>query len=226
MKVFPSWAFAGNGDAADGKFDSQLRFDGSGNDGVVAEDLFGLVRVGGHAADADAGVSVIRELGTAETDQIECFSKEGGNQDCMNIRLSKSENQTKLVQRLLDAKEFEVIAVEGGEFFRGVFEGEGKDRDFRMFDVLGKVGIGAFGSDAAFFAEDNLSGILDPVEHAVTHLLHDIVDVDRGTGVVEVTATPITSGGGKQGAIGGLDVVAEEAELLDQGNEGMDHVMF
>ena len=98
-----------------------------------------------------------------------------------------------------------------------MFESEGKDRDFGMFDVLGKVGVGAFGSDSAFFSGDNLSGILDPVEHAVTHLLHDIVGGDRGAGVVEVTTAAITSGGGKQGAIGGLDFEAQKAESLDQG---------
>jgi hypothetical protein len=81
---------------------------------------------------------------------------------------------------------------------------------------------GAFGSDAAFFAGDNLSGIQDPVEHAVTHLLHNIVDGDRGAGVVEVTTAAVTSGGGKQGSVGSLDSVAEEAEFLDQGNEGME----
>jgi len=80
---------------------------------------------------------------------------------------------------------------------------------------------GAFDSDAAFLSEDNLRGILDPVEDAVMHLLQDIIGGDRGAGVVEVTTAAVTSGGGKQGAIGGLDSVAEEAELFDQGNEGM-----
>ena len=218
----PFLGIAGDGDAADGKFDAQMRFDGSGNDGVVAEDLLGLVRVGRIAAYADAGVSIVREFGTTEMDRIGCFSKEGRNQDFMNIGLSKSENQAEFGQRLLDAKEFEVVAVEGGEFFGGVFEGEGKDRDFGAFDVLGEVGVGAFDSDAAFFAGDNLRGILDPVEHAVTHLLHNIVDGDRGAGVVEVTTAAVTGGGRKQGSVGGLNFEAQEAELLDQGNEGME----
>ena len=109
---------AGNGDAADGKFDSQMRFDGCGNDGVVAEDLFGLVRVGGHAADADAGVSIVREFGTAETGRIGCFSKKGRNQDFMNVGFSKSENQTKFGQRLLDAKEFGCGSFRTGQLSR------------------------------------------------------------------------------------------------------------
>ena len=222
MKVFPSWALPAMVMPADGKFDAHLRFDGCSNDGVVAEDLLGFVRVGGIAADADAGVSIVWELGTAEADRIGGISKERGNQNFMNVGLSKSENHAKFGQRLLDAEKLEVIAVDGGESFGGIFEGEGKDRDFGAFDVLGEVGIGAFHSDAAFFAKDNLSGVLDPVEHAVTHLLRDIVDDDRGAGIVELTATPVTGGGRKQGAIGSLDMVAQEAEHLDQGNEGME----
>jgi hypothetical protein len=180
---------AGNGDAADGKFDSQLRFDGCGDNGVVAEDLLGLVGVGGHAADADAGVSIVREFGTAKAERIGRLSEDGGNGKSMNVGLSKSENQTKFGQRLRDAKELEIVPVDGAEFFGGVFEGEGKDRDFGAFDVLREVGIGAFGTDGAFFAGDDLSGILDPIEHAVTHLLHNIVDSDRSAGIPE-TATP------------------------------------
>jgi len=84
----------------------------------------------------------------------------------------------------------------------------------------------AFGSDAGFSAGDDLRGILDPVEHTVMNFLCDIVGGDRSAGVVEVTTAAITSGGGKQGAIGGLDVVAQEAELLEQGNEGMKDILI
>ena len=213
---------AGNGDAADGKLDAQLRFDRGCDDGVIAEDLFGLVGIGRLAAHADAGVSVVRKFGTAKTDRIGCLTKEGGNQDFMNVGLSKSQHQALFSQRFLDAEELEVIAVDGGQFIRSVFEGEGKDRDFGTFDVLREMRIGAFDTDAAFFAEDNLSGILDSVEHAVAHLLDNIVDGDRAAGVVEVTAASIASGGRKQGSVGSLDAIAEEAEFLNQRNEGME----
>jgi hypothetical protein len=43
-----------------------LGFDRGCDDGVVAEDYFGFVGVGGHAADADAGVAVVREFGAAQ----------------------------------------------------------------------------------------------------------------------------------------------------------------
>lgn len=216
----------GDGDAGDGKFDSQLRFDGCGDDGVVTEDLLGLIGIGGHAADADAGVAVVREFGAAKTDRIRCFTKEGGKQDFMNVGLSKSENQTEFGEGFLDVEELEVIAVDSGEFIGSVFKGEGKDCEFGAFDVLGEVGIGAFDTDAAFFAEDNLSGILDSVEHPVMDFLNDIVNGDRGAGVVKLTAASITSGGRKQGSISGLDVVVEEAEFLDQRNEGMESLLI
>jgi hypothetical protein len=132
---------AGDGDAAGGKFDAQLRFDGCGNDGVVAEDLLGLIGIGGHASDADAGVSVVRESGAAETDRIRCFSKEGGNQDFMNVGLSKSENQAEFSQRFLDAEELEVIAVDSGWLLGSGLQIEGEDGDFRAHDYLGGLGF-------------------------------------------------------------------------------------
>jgi hypothetical protein len=135
----------------------------------VAEDLFGLVRIGGFAAHADAGVSVVRKLGATETERIGCFSEERGYGQSMNVGLSESEHQSVFGERFLDAKKLEVVAVDGGEFLRGVFEREGKDRDFGALDVFGKVGVRAFGSDAAFLARDDLGGILDTVEDAVTH---------------------------------------------------------
>ena len=216
---------AGNGDAADGKFDAQLRFDRGCDDGVIAEDLFGLVRIGGFAAHADAGVSIVRELGTAETERIGRFPEERGYGKSMNVGLSESKHQSVFRERFLDAEEFEVVAVDGGDFLRSIFESEGKDRDFGAFDILRKVGIRAFGSDAAFFAGDNLRGILDPVEDAVMHLLQDIIGSDRSAGIVEVTTAAVTGGRRKQSSIGGLDTIAQEAEFLDQRNEGMKDIL-
>jgi hypothetical protein len=54
----------------------------------------------------------------------------------MNVGLAESEHQSVFRERFLDAEEFEVVAVDGGEFLRSVFEGEGKNRDFGAFDVL------------------------------------------------------------------------------------------
>src|SRR4030043_240337 len=148
-ELIPLLNSAGNGDAADGEFYAQLRFDRGGEDGVVA--------------------------------------------------------------------------VDDGEFLRSIFEGEREDRDFGPFDVLGKVGVRTFGADAAFLSGDDLRGILNAVENAVMHLLQDIVGSDRSAGVVEMATAAITGGGGKQGAVGCLDVEAQEAELLNQRNQGMEN---
>jgi len=61
---------AGNGDAANGKFEPPLRFNGRCDDGVVPEDFFDFVGIGCLAADADAGVAVVRELGAAKAEGI------------------------------------------------------------------------------------------------------------------------------------------------------------
>lgn len=75
-ELIPFLGVAGNGDAGDGKFDAQFRLDRGRDDGVIAEDFFDLVGVGGLAAHADAGVSVVRKLGTAETERIGRFPEE------------------------------------------------------------------------------------------------------------------------------------------------------
>jgi hypothetical protein len=140
----------------------------------------------------------------------------------MNVGLGKAQDKAKLAEGFIETEEFEVVAVEGGEILGGVFESEAKDRDFGAFDVVGKAGVGAFGFNAAFFAGDDLGGILDAVEDAVPHLLGDIVDGDGSARVVEVTAAAVAGGGRKEGSVGGLETEAEEAEFLDQGNEGME----
>jgi hypothetical protein len=48
-ELIPLLRIAGNRDVSDRKFNSPLRFDRCGDDGVVAEDLFDLVGIGGHA---------------------------------------------------------------------------------------------------------------------------------------------------------------------------------
>lgn len=225
-ELIPFLGIAGNGNATDGKFDAQLRFDRGCDDGVITEDLFGLVGVGRLAAHADAGVSIVRELGTAETECIGRFPDERGNGNSMNVGLWKYQRQPEFSKWFLDAEEFEVVAVGGGKVFGGVFEGEGKDRNLGAFDVLREARIRAFGSDAALFAGNDLSGILDPVEDTVVDFLHDIVDSNRCARIVEVTAAAVTGSGRKQGSVGGLDVVAQEAELLNQGNEGVEDFLI
>jgi hypothetical protein len=140
----------------------------------------------------------------------------------MNVGPGKAQNEAEFAERFFQAEEFEVVAVEGGEIFGGVFESEGKDRDFGAFDILGEVGVGAFGFNAALFAGDDLGGILDAVEDAVPHLLGDVVEGNGCARVVEVTAAAVTGGGRKEGSIGGQETEAQEVEFFDEGDEGME----
>jgi len=57
-----------------------------------------------------------------------------------------------------------------------LFQSEGKDVDFRAFDVLWKIGIGAVGGHAGLSSGHDSSRILYPVEDTVVDLLSDIVD--------------------------------------------------
>jgi len=124
-----------------------LRFDRCRDDGIVAEDLFDLVGVGGKAPDADARVTIVGELGAAEMKRVGRLRNDGRKRDGMNVRFPKPQNQPVLGERLLDAKEFEVVAVDGGELLGGVLQGERQDGDLGALNLLGEIGIGAFGSE-------------------------------------------------------------------------------
>lgn len=122
------------------------------------------------------------------------FAEERGYGESMNVGLAESERQAVFGERFLDAEEFEVVAVDDGEFLGSVFEDEREDGDFGALDVRGRFGIRAFGSDAAFFAGDDQRRILDPVKQEVTDFLQDIVNRDRGAGFVEMTAAAVAIG--------------------------------
>ena len=68
-ELIPFFGIAGNGETGDRKLKAPLRF-GSRDNGIVAEDFFGFVRIGGFAPDANAGGSIVGELGTAKSEGV------------------------------------------------------------------------------------------------------------------------------------------------------------
>jgi len=88
-----------NGDAADGKLDAQLMFNRSSDDGVIPEDLFGLIGIGRHRANADAGVPVVRMRGTTEADRIGRFADEGRKRYGMHVGLAKAQDGAEFAER-------------------------------------------------------------------------------------------------------------------------------
>jgi len=124
-ELIPFFGVSGNGEAGDGKLDASLRLNGGGNDGVVAEDLFGLVRVGRFSAHANTGGAFIRRFGTAETESIGSFAYQGLQRDSVNVRLWESENEAEFGELFFDAEESEVIGIDQGELLGGILQNEG-----------------------------------------------------------------------------------------------------
>ena len=71
--LFPVFGIARNGDAGD----RPLGFNGSADDGVVAEDFFDFIRVRRFAADADASRSIMRKLRAAKAENVGSFAYQG-----------------------------------------------------------------------------------------------------------------------------------------------------
>ncbi len=144
----------------------------------------------------------------------------------MNIGLRESENKAEFGKRLFDTEETKVVSVGGREFFRGVLQSEGKNRDLGAFDVFRETGIRAFDLNAGFFAGNNSGWILNPVKDAVANLFNDIVDGNRRAGVLETMTAVIAGCGRKQGSVGSQDVEAQESQLFDNRNQGMKDLLI
>ena len=144
----------------------------------------------------------------------------------MNVRLRESENETQFVELFFDTEELEVIGVGVGKLVGGILEGEGKNVDFRTFDILGEIGIRAFNFDSGFFTGNNLSRVFNPVEDAVSNFLDDIIDGNGGAGILKTTAAMITGGGGKQRTVGGEEGEADKSKFLNERNESMKDLLI
>lgn len=69
-EFIPFFSIAGNREACDRKFDTQLRLDCSCDDGVISEDFLDLIRIGRFALYANSCGSIIRELGATKMEPI------------------------------------------------------------------------------------------------------------------------------------------------------------
>lgn len=66
------FGIAGDCKADDRKLKAPLGLNGRGNNGIVSEDLLGLIGIGSFTPDTDSGCSVIGQPGTPE---IECIGR-------------------------------------------------------------------------------------------------------------------------------------------------------
>ena len=144
----------------------------------------------------------------------------------MNVRLRESENKAKFVELLFDTEESKVVDIGGRGLFGGVLQRKGKQRDFGAPDILGKIGIGTFHLHLRLFFRNYPGRILNPVKNTVMDFLHDIIDGNRSTGILETGAAMIASRGGEQRAVGGEEVEANETEFFDERNQSVKNLLI
>jgi len=144
----------------------------------------------------------------------------------VNIRLRESENETELGKRLFNTEEAKVIGVEGGEFFRGILQSEGENGHLGAFDIFGEIGTGAFHLHPRLLSRNDSGGILQPVKNTVVNFLHDIVDGNRSTGILETMTAVIAGSGRKQRSVGSQDVETQKPQLFDNRNQGMKDLLI
>jgi hypothetical protein len=212
---------AGNGDTTDGEFQAELRFDGSGDDGVVTEDLFLAVGVAGITANTDARGGVARELGAAKDKGVGGLEDNRRDGDALHIGIWKVQGQAQGSESILDAEELQVIGVQNGRLLGSRLQSKCKDVDKGALNVFREVRVRAFDGDVTGFTGNHLGRILDPVEDPIANLLDDVVDADGGARIVETGTAMVTSRRREQGAISGQDAKGQQAELFYQGDQGV-----
>ena len=139
----------------------------------------------------------------------------------MNVRLRESEDKSKFSELFFDTEEAKVISVDGGEFIGSMFQSERKHLDFWAFDVLREVGTRTFNADPGLFSWNDAGRIFNSIENAVSDFLHDVIDGNRGTGILETMAAMVASIGRKERAVGRQDVETDDACLFSNGNQGV-----
>lgn len=211
----------GNGEAGDGKLEAEAGIDGGSDDGVVAEDFLDFVGIGGIAADANAGGRVPGKAGAAEAEGIGRLGDKGRDRDAMNVGLGELQDEAELGERFFEAKEPEVVKIDGGKLVGSGFECKGEDRDPGTPDILDKVGIGTFDGDAGLFSWDDSGGVFDAVKDAVVDFLGDVIDGDGSAGRAETAAAAVACGRGEEGAVGSEDVKAQKAEHVHERHESV-----
>ena len=91
---------AGDGDTADGEFQSELRFDGSGDNGVVTEDLFPCGRGSGDCGGRRCEPLCREEAGAAEEKGVGGFEESDETAMCCTLEFGKFRVKPKGASRL------------------------------------------------------------------------------------------------------------------------------
>jgi len=210
-KVPAFFAVAGDSGASHGKFYSQIQFDGGVDNGIESEDLLFAVGIFGVSSDADSRVGIVRHFGTPEEEGIGF-----GGVPHDNFRKDPSfDHQIEpcLLKFFLDAKD---LVEDAGLFRIGLLQAEGKDLHFGA-GYLGMIGEslgGAFNLYPHVFEERLPVRIVQPIEDPSADIFDNADEFNAFTFFFEPGAALVLGLGGKEGSIGGNDLIGEESEQL------------
>jgi hypothetical protein len=159
-KVPPLLAVAGDCSTGHGKFQSEIKFDGSVYNRIESEDFLDSVGVFGVSPHADPGVHVMRQFGTSKEEGVGLGAV---TQDNLG-KEAPFDDQIKVLplQLFLNAKD---LLEDAGIFRIGILKSEGQNLHLGPgdFGIFRKPTGGAFHLDADLFMKDLLIGMVEPV---------------------------------------------------------------
>jgi hypothetical protein len=203
-------AVAGDESASHGKFQSEIRFDGSVDNRIKAEDLLDAVGVFGVSPDADPGISIMRQLGTPEAEGIG-FGRIPHSNFCKDTPLD-DQIEVLPLQLLLNAKD---LIEDTGILRIGLLKSEGQDLYLGPgdFGIFRKPTGGAF-LDADLLMKGLLIGMVEPVADPSLNIFDNADKLNTVAFPLEPGAAFVSGVGRKEGSIGGDDLIGEKPETL------------
>jgi len=165
----------------------------------------------GISSDADSRIGVVRHFGTSEEEGIG-FGGVPHDNFCKDPSFDLQIEPCYL-KFFLDAK----YLVKDAGFFRiGLPQAEGKDLHLGAgyFGMIGKSLGGAFNLYPHVFEERFPVRIVQPIEHPSADIVDNADELDAVAVSLEPGAALVSGVGGKEGSIGGDDLVGDESEQL------------
>jgi len=181
------------------------------DNGIEAEDLLFAVGILGVSSDANSRVGIVRHFGAPEEEGIG-FGGVPHDNFCKDPSLDH-QIEPCLLNLFLDAK---YLVKDAGLFRIGLLQAEGKDLHFGA-GYLGMIGEslgGAFNLYPHVFEERLPVRIVQPIEDPSADIFDNADEFAAVTFVLEPGAALVSGLGGKEGSIGGDDLVGEESEQL------------
>ena len=217
-KVSAFFSVSGDGGAGHRQFCSDVQLDGGIDNGIESEDLLGAVGILGVSSDADSRIEIVGHFGTPEGEGI---SFRGIPQD--NIREDSSlddQIEARLLKFFLEAE----YLVEDARFFRiGLAKAKGNDLYFGSFDfgIDREAPGGAFDLYTHFFEKRLPVRRVQAVEDPSADFIDNADEFDTVALFFEPGAALVSGIGGKEGPIGGDDLIGEKTEQFGNLHQDM-----